>query len=135
MSDITLTGEDSIKAIRGRLLKMIVGVPKDVKATNARWAGRLREMLVAHSSGRPGPEQVTGEYNRNYTVVVVDDGMAVNADNPSPQTNRLEFGYVASDSLGRTFHQPPYPHWRPTFEEAYPLYFEDVSQAFPRVWK
>lgn len=135
MSRIALDGLKEVDNLRAKILRAVVGVPKEVQATNGRWAGRLRASLIEHSSGRPGPQEVTGEYNRNYVVVTSEDGMTVNASNPSPQTDRLEFGYVATDSLGRTYHQPPYPHWRPTFEQVAPLYREDILQAFPRVWR
>lgn len=35
----------------------------------------------------------------------------------SPYAMRLEFGFNDTDSLGRTYHQPPQPHWRPAFDE------------------
>ena len=34
-----------------------------------------------------------------------------------PQSMRLEFGFNDTDSLGREYHQPPKPHWRPAFDE------------------
>lgn len=30
-----------------------------------------------------------------------------------PAAHRLEYGFVGTDSLGRTYNQAPRPHWRP----------------------
>jgi hypothetical protein len=34
-----------------------------------------------------------------------------------PYGMRLEFGFNDTDSLGREYHQPAQPHWRPAFDE------------------
>lgn len=34
-----------------------------------------------------------------------------------PYGMRLEFGFNDTDSLGREYHQPAKPHWRPAFDE------------------
>jgi hypothetical protein len=31
----------------------------------------------------------------------------------APEAHRLEYGFVGIDSLGRSVHQPPRPHFRP----------------------
>lgn len=134
MSDISLQGLDQINTLRGKITKALVGVPNEVRATNRRWVPRLRAALIAHSSGRPGPRVVTGAYNAAYVVETGDGDLEVNAGNSSPQSNRLEEGFVAVDSLGRHYHQPPFPHFRPTFEEVSEPYAQDISEAFGRWW-
>lgn len=133
MSKVTLTAQ-GLEPLHARIRRALTGVPRAVRETNQSWVPRLREMLVQHSSGRPGPESVTGAYNAAYQVQLADDGMAVTADNPSPQSDRLEYGFVGADALGRHYHQPAFPHFRPTMDEAGPLYTEDIKNCFWRFW-
>lgn len=133
MTDIKIE-YSGVLTLRAKFAKAIVGVPNEVKAVNREWVPRLRAALIAHSSGRPGPRIVTGEYNSNYVVEVADGGMAVEAGNTSPQSDRLEYGFVGVDSAGRHYHQPPYPHFRPTLEEVKIPYAFALAEAFPRWW-
>lgn len=121
-----------ILPVREKIRRAIVGVPKEVKRVNHEWVPRLRDMLVQASSGRPGPDVETGAYNAAYQVTT--DGTTVRAGNPSPQSDRLEYGFVGEDSLGRHYFQQPFPHFRPTFDRAAPMYTEDIKQTFWRVW-
>lgn len=41
---------------------------------------------------------------------------------------RLELGFMDTDSLGRVYHQPPHPRWRPVFDNGLPRY-RDVMIA------
>lgn len=131
MSGITLDAS-GILPLRERIRRAIVGVPKEVRRVNQEWVPRLREMLVQASSGPPGPGVETGAYNAAY--IVETDGETVRASNPSPQSNRLEYGFVGEDAMGRMYHDPPRPHFRPTFDRAAPLYTEDIKQTFWKVW-
>jgi hypothetical protein len=134
VSGITLTGGEQVLELHNRIIRVITRVPQGVREVNRGWVPKLRMMLVEASSGRPGPEVITGAYNAAYVVELVDDGMGVGADNPSPQSNRLEYGFVGQDSLGRNYHQPPFPHFRPTFDKAGPLYTKEISEVFPKWW-
>jgi phage gpG-like protein len=42
---------------------------------------------------------------------------------------RLEYGFVGTDSLGRTYHQPARPHARPAIEAAQPEAEREVIAA------
>lgn len=108
--------------------------PRRVRMVNATWVPRLRMMLIAHSSGSPGPEVRSGAYNAAYDVHLTDGGMGLEASNPSPQSARLEYGFVGQDSLGRHYHQPPFPHFRPTMDEAGPQYVSDIRRAVLFNW-
>jgi hypothetical protein len=63
----------------------------------------------------PGPNVVTGDYVRSWEV---DHGpVAARVWTDAPQANRLEHGFWGmTDSLGRTFHQPAYPHIGPAVD-------------------
>jgi hypothetical protein len=134
MSSITLTGLDSLLNLRQKLRKALTGVPNEVRATNRAWVGRLRTALISHSSGRPGPQVITGAYNSNYDVHTADGDLTVEAGNSSPQSDRLEYGFAGVDSAGRHYNQPPFPHFRPTLEEVSEPYANDIMEAFGRWW-
>ena len=67
----------------------------------------------------PGPNVGTGDYRRSISQTnsratgVATSTVYTNA----PQGLRLEYGFVGADALGRVYHQPPYPHWRPAIAE------------------
>lgn len=75
------------------------------------------QYAIMNSTGRPGPNVVTGEYISSFFAVRL-----TNSDwfvgNTSPQAARLEFGFTGMDSLGRSYSQPPYPHFRPAAQRA-----------------
>lgn len=78
--------------------------------------GLSRVKLAA--AGRPGPRRVTGDYTRTMNAQVSRgaNGVEGTIGTNAVQAMRLEFGFVGEDSLGRSYRQPPFPHWRPTFE-------------------
>jgi hypothetical protein len=75
----------------------------------------------------PGPNVITGDYVRSWQVTYRDatgrftgGGRAVSASvwTNAPQANRLEYGFWGmTDRIGRTFHQPAYPHIGPAVDE------------------
>jgi hypothetical protein len=134
MAGFSLTGLDQVNTLRAKIAKAITGVPNEVKAVNRGWVPKLRAALIAHSSGRPGPMVQTGAYNANYVVETAEGEMGVEAGNSSPQSNRLEYGFVGVDATGRHYQQQPFPHFRPTLEEVTPEYAKDIGDAFPRWW-
>lgn len=78
--------------------------------------GQIYQTRVkAAASGRPGPRVITGDYRRSITLEMgmVDGKPAAIVGTVSPQARRLEYGYVDTDSLGRSYNQPPFPHWDP----------------------
>jgi hypothetical protein len=102
------------------------------KALLYHYGVRLLASVKAHASGRPGPRMVTGDYNRRIALQFSGGenpraSVITNAD----QGLRLEFGFMGmTDSLGRTFHQPPYPHFGPGFDEIAPQ-FERAVRDLP----
>ncbi|WP_329131544.1 HK97 gp10 family phage protein [Streptomyces sp. NBC_01476] len=91
-----------------RLEKAAARVPKAMKSTTKHEGQLLRALIQANASGAPGPNVVTGAYLASWQVVSTGDVTTVGTE--APQGRRLEFGFVGTDSLGRTYDQHPRPH-------------------------
>ncbi len=77
------------------------------------FAVHLTERIQTAASGRPGPNIVTGNL---YGSIQIDhnigdaDGWGVaTVYTDVPYSRRLELGFYGTDSLGRSYNQPPYP--------------------------
>ena len=85
------------------------------------WGGVLQTKVKANAQGRPGPNMQTGDYNRSIELLVGNaaDGVSPMATvgTNEPQGRRLELGFEGEDSLGRIYHQPPFPHFGPAVDE------------------
>lgn len=96
------------------------------------FAALLKTKVKAHASGRPGPNAPTGDYRRSitheygYDLGVYYAEVGTNA----PQGRRLEFGFNGQDSLGRSYNQPPYPHFGPAVDEIEPLFLDALGEVF-----
>lgn len=117
---IAITAND--RSLRARLKKnQSIAKRNSVKTAHA-MAADLVEAVQMHASGRPGPNVVTGTYRGSIRIVgalVEGDGntAAVLVGTDHPAWHRLEFGFVGVDSLGRHYHQSPFPHWRPGIQD------------------
>lgn len=83
----------------------------------------LTTRVKAKASGRPGPNAPTGDYRRDISMQVRREGplrWTAEVGTNKPQGRRLEFGFHGTDSLGRFYNQPPYPHFGPAFDEVVP---------------
>lgn len=89
----------------------------------------LLQLVIQKASGRPGPNVITGRYISAFMIV---DKRVVNH---SRQTHRLEYGYSGTDSLGRLYHQPPFPHFRPALEEMRQQYRRGIVPLIRNTWK
>jgi hypothetical protein len=81
-------------------------------------------------TGPPGPRIQTGNYVRSMGLRLGAPGghpTAVAGTN-APQGRRLELGFQDTDSLGRTYDQPPYPHWGPALDEIAPLFAAAIAK-------
>jgi hypothetical protein len=86
----------------------------------------LQRKVKANASGRPGPRAQTGDYRRSISLQVRREGSSIVAEVSSNavQAARLEYGFWGmTDSLGRLFHQPAYPHFGPAGD--------DMERVFP----
>lgn len=85
-----------------------------------------------NASGRPGPRRVTGDYLRSWSVER-DGPFAASVGTNAPQGRRLENGFVGTDSLGRHYNQPPYPHVGPMADEIEEPFAVAVAEAWGHV--
>lgn len=93
---------------------------------------RLVTEVRANMSGRPGPNVITGDLRRGVFLVLSSPAPGVHralAASNSPQAHRLENGFIGADSLGRVYHQPPYPAFKPAVETLLPDYRQGVIAA------
>lgn len=97
------------------------GYPASVTNTVGRALPQAGQLLVtrirANASGRPGPRAVTGNYRRSWSARPVPGAMAVVVGTNAPQARRLEWGFSGTDSLGRSYNQPPFAHVEPAINQ------------------
>ena len=115
-----------------RFSKKIQGFTRNFEKNMAQYQKDATDKLLArvihHASGRPGPNIVTGRYVASFLIV---SNKVVNF---SPQTHRLEYGFVGNDSLGRIYYQPPFPHFRPALEEMRQEYANGIVRMIKQTW-
>jgi hypothetical protein len=91
-----------------------------VVTVTTRQGAALQGKVKAKASGRPGPRAQTGDYRRSIALQVRTTTTRTTAEvyTNAVQGWRLEMGfYGLRDSLGRLYHQPPYPHFQPAADE------------------
>ncbi len=80
-------------------------------------------------TGPPGPRIQTGNYVRSMgmRMSVGLGGPVGSVGTNAPQGRRLELGFTGTDSLGRSYAQPPYPHFGPALDEIAPLFTAAIA--------
>lgn len=80
-------------------------------------------------TGPPGPRLQTGNYVRsmNLRMQWIEGGPTASVGSNAPQGPRLEHGFYDTDSLGRSYEQPPYEHWGPALDHRGPLFQRDLA--------
>lgn len=125
-----LTGDKGlIKATAGRATV----IDRQVAGLVRHYGVLLNTRIKAKASGRPGPNAPTGDYRRSWVNEFHQSGstaISVSGTN-EPQGRRLEYGFVGTDSLGRTYNQPPYEHVGPAVSEIDPE-FHKAADALVR---
>ncbi|MEV6165684.1 HK97 gp10 family phage protein [Streptomyces sp. NPDC052052] len=97
-----------------------------------------RGMIRAAASGRPGPNVITGRYRSSWQTVTrrIPYGAECTVGTDAPQGRRLEFGfYNMTDSLGRHFYQPPFPHVGPAIPRMQNLLKDGMRDAAAEVFE
>jgi hypothetical protein len=112
-----------------KMTRFLTMVPIVLDHNRDVWLRTLLEEVKKNASGRPGPNIVTGRYVNSFMIV----GHKV--VNPSPQTYRLEYGFIGRDALGRRYAQPPYPHFRPALAKIGPEYRRSIIPVVLAVWR
>jgi hypothetical protein len=89
-------------------------------------AADMVALVQQNASGRPGPNAPTGDYRGSWSPPLpVEAGLgaiALSVGTDRPQAMRLEYGFVGTDSIGRTFDQQPYPHMGPAADVIEPVF-------------
>lgn len=121
-----------------RVVSNALGVAANIRSKAASLEGRVDKVLdhhaalletriKRHASGRPGPNVITGDYRRSIQRQRIKGGWIVGTN--QAQGRRLEYGFFGTDSRGRTFAQPPYPHFGPALDETRPGLLKDLRKT------
>lgn len=83
----------------------------------------------------PGPNVATGNYRRSIQLTPTREGgnPVAYVHTNSPQARRLEYGFRGTDSLGRRYNQPPYPHWQPAADQAEDILAAQIQRVIDRM--
>lgn len=108
----------NFKELADALEEAAAAVTPALRSSVRHEATLLHALIVAHASGRPGPNVITGQYIASWKIVVrpLAAGAVATVGTMKPQAKRLEFGFADTDSLGRVYNQPPFPHVQPALE-------------------
>ena len=91
----------------------------------------LAERIQTAASGRPGPNIVSGNLYGSiaidHTLGDVDGWGVATVYTDTVYAPRLELGFYGTDSLGRSYNQPPYPFFSRAVEGSVDE-FRDVIQ-------
>ncbi|MFK8851255.1 HK97 gp10 family phage protein [Streptomyces sp. Ac-502] len=120
-----------------RLEEAAARVGPEVERTVHRQAMLLRGRIRANASGRPGPNVITGQYRSSWEIDAfpVPHGGGAEVGTNAPQGRRLEFGFFdMTDSLGRHYFQPPFPHVGPAVDALSPGYEHAFRQALDDIF-
>lgn len=121
-----------------RLERSARRVGPETNRTVQQQARLARAMIRFNASGRPGPNIITGDYFDSWGPAqpfAVPDGGGATLGTTEPQGRRLEFGFWdMTDSIGRHFFQPPYPHVEPAVNELSDDYPEAFKDALDRIF-
>jgi hypothetical protein len=107
---------EKVFGLAGVLSTAAAKVPVKAQKAALRAALLLETRIKANASGRPGPRAITGDYRRSWRVTnprFVGGVLSVQVGTNKPQARRLEYGFVGTDSIGRVYNQPPFPHVAP----------------------
>lgn len=123
--------------LAGRLEQAADRVGPETNRTVQQQARLLRALVMENASGRPGPNVITDDYRPSWKAVPfgVPDGGGAEVGTDRPQGRRLEYGfYDMTDSLGRHYMQPPFPHVGPAVNELSDDYERAFADALDRIF-
>ncbi len=95
-------------------------------------AQMIQRQARMNATGRPGPRVRTGTLRRSITIKYPHRGggglYEAQIGPTAIYSRRIELGFDGTDSIGRTYHQPPYPYFRPAFQFG-------TTVAIHRIWR
>lgn len=127
-----ITIKHNAKSLAANIANTERGVGAGVERAMRNSAYDLRDNIVAHAHGRPGPNVNDGDYIASWRVRGHGANRAVTSWSvytQEPYAHRLEEGFYGYDSLGRFYNQPPFPHVRPAIDELSPQIQLRVAEA------
>lgn len=106
-----MTPEELAARLESAAHRIGPAIARGVEHTGTLAQARIR----GNASGRPGPNVITGAYRNSWQTETrrLPYGAMCTIGTNAPQGRRLEFGFVGTDSLGRNYNQPPFPHVEP----------------------
>ncbi|MFJ9420686.1 hypothetical protein [Streptomyces sp. NPDC101249] len=107
-----MTPDELAARLEHAAAKIGPAVHRGVEHTATLGIARIR----GNASGRPGPNVITGNYRNSWEASPIRRlkyGAMCTIGSNAPQARRLEFGFNGTDSLGRKYNQPPFPHVQP----------------------
>jgi hypothetical protein len=124
---------DGAKQLAADLAKAATQTQTLMTAVVEKSAADLVALTQQNASHRPGPNAPTGDYRGSWRVEPVDDGdptaVSRSASTDRAQANRLEYGFVGADSLGREYDQDPLPHHGPAVDVIEPVFEAAMGQV------
>ena len=123
----------NVSAYREALALFPANLGHATTAVVHRTAGEMAGAMQSHASGRPGPRVQSGDLRGSILVdheIGDPDGFgAATVYTDVIYSRRLEYGFYGTDSLGRTFNQPPYPFFGPGFNQVAPDFIRDLQDV------
>lgn len=91
----------------------------------------IQRQAQTNASGRPGPNVRSGTLRRSFRVDGphrIGTGWEARIGPTVIYSRRVELGFDGTDSIGRIYHQPPYPYFGPAWRFG-------TTVAVHRVWR
>ena len=106
-----MTPDELADRLEHAAMKIGPAIQRGVKHTGELGVARIR----GNASGRPGPNVITGGYRNSWRAETrgLPYGAQCTIGTDLPFGRRLEFGFTGTDSIGRNYNQPPFPHVQP----------------------
>jgi hypothetical protein len=112
------------------LAALALATQRKVHTATIAFTAELQAAVQRNASGRPGPNVITGHYRRsiNRRTEKRVDGSVGQVGTDAPQARRLEFGFRGTDSRGRSYDQPAFPHFGPALDEVAPKFEAAIAE-------
>lgn len=122
-----MRGAQDAYRIGAEFIGMSVAVDTRATAVTTHYTALIMAQVKANASGRPGPRAITGEYRRSINMDIRRGALGTVGvvGTNAAQGRRLELGFSGTDSMGRSYNQPPFPHFGPAVDK----YKDDYVRA------
>jgi hypothetical protein len=127
-----VTPDELADRLEHAAMKVGPAIQRGVKHTATLGAARIR----GNASGRPGPNVISGAYRNSWQPAplrAMPYGASCTIGTELPYGRRLEFGFTGTDSLGRNYNQPPFPHVEPAIDFIGTLLLGQMKMAVAEV--